>query len=247
MNPAKVLFVDVETAPNLGYVWGIWEQNVIDIKKNWYMLSFAVKWANKSKIQTFCLPDYPRFKSHKEDDKHLVSCLWDFLDEADLVVAHNGDRFDLRKSNARFIANGLPPPSYYKSVDTLKVARKHFKFDSNRLDDLGKYLSVGRKIPHTGKHLWLGCMQGHKQSWQTMRRYNTQDVALLERVYLKLRPWTTTHPNLGFYSRELAACPVCESKHVVRNGRRPQRTGYRQQFVCKSCTHQFVAGPLQRY
>ena len=27
---AKVLFFDIETAPNLSYVWGQWQQDVID-------------------------------------------------------------------------------------------------------------------------------------------------------------------------------------------------------------------------
>jgi len=243
---ARILLLDLETAPNLGFVWGIWEQNVIDVKKSWYLLSFAAKWANERKTHVRCLPDYPRFKSHKEDDKHLIADLWKLLDEADVVVAHNGDRFDIRKANARFVAHGLPPPSPYKSVDTLKIARKHFKFDSNRLDDLGKYLGVGRKIPHTGKHLWLGCMNGDKKSWKTMRRYNTRDVTLLERVYFKLRPWTTTHPNLTFFSRRPEECPVCESGAIKNTGFNYTRTGKRQRATCKSCGHRFSYGNLIR-
>jgi hypothetical protein len=45
-NPFSKLFgsLRLETAPNLGYVWGKWEQNVIDFKKSWYVLSFAVLW-----------------------------------------------------------------------------------------------------------------------------------------------------------------------------------------------------------
>jgi hypothetical protein len=243
---ARILLLDLETAPNLGFVWGIWEQNVIDVKKSWYLLSFAAKWTNERKTHVRCLPDYPRFKSHKEDDKHLIADLWELLNEADIVVAHNGDRFDIRKANARFVAHGLPPPSPYKSVDTLKIARKHFKFDSNRLDDLGKYLGVGRKIPHTGKHLWLGCMNGDKKSWKTMRRYNTQDVTLLERVYLKLRPWTTTHPNLTFFSRRPEECPVCESGAINNTGFSYTRTGKRQRATCKSCGHRFSYGKFIR-
>jgi RNase_H superfamily len=241
-----ILLLDIETAPNLGYVWGKWEQNVIDFKHDWYVLSFAYKWLNEKKIHVKALPDYPGYSSRRENDKRLVVDIWKLLDIADVVIAHNGDRFDLRKSNARFISHGLRPPSPYKSVDTLKIARRHFKFDSNRLDDLGSYLGVGRKLPHTGKHLWLGCMNGDKRAWTTMRRYNRQDVALLERVYLKLRPWSSAHPNLNLYTRA-SACQVCQSPKIARNGRRALRTGYRQQFRCQSCGHQFYDGPIMRY
>lgn len=246
MKP-KILLFDIETAPNLGYVWGKWEQNVIDFKKSWYILSFAYKWLDEKKIHVRSLPDYSGYSSRREDDKRLVVDLWKLLDAADIVVGHNSSRFDERKSNARFIAHGLRPPSPYKSVDTLRIARRHFQFDSNRLDDLGKYLGVGRKLPHTGKHLWLNCMNGQKKAWKTMRKYNAQDVALLERVYLKLRPWSTTHPNLGLYSRKLSNCPVCQSERVKLNGKRSLRTGYRQQFRCRGCNHQFLAGELVRY
>jgi hypothetical protein len=48
---------------------------------------------------------------------------------------------------------------------------------------LGHFLGIGRKLNHTGKALWLGCMSGDPKSWKKMRRYNQQDVRLLEAVY----------------------------------------------------------------
>lgn len=242
MKP-KVLFFDCENAPNLGYVWGKWEQNVIAYEKNWYFLSFAYKWQGSRAIQCVALPDFPAFDKNKENDRYLVERLWAILDEADVVIAHNGDRFDLRKANARFVAHGLRPPSPYKTVDTLKVARRYFQFDSNKLDDLGQYLGVGRKLPHTGKHLWFGCMSGDTKSWATMRRYNSQDVALLERVYLKLRPWASTHPNLNHISR-LSGCPTCQSSNVQFRGFNHTKTGKRQRMQCKDCGTWSATGDL---
>ncbi len=245
MPEPKVLFVDTENAPNLGYVWGKWEQNVIDFKTNWYFLSFAYKWQGSKAIHCRALPDFPAFKKDKETDEFLVHELWKVLDAADIVIAHNGDRHDLRKANARFAFHGLKPPSPYKSVDSLKLARRFFQFDSNKLDDLGQYLGVGRKLPHTGKHLWFGCMSGDPKAWATMRRYNCQDVALLERVYLKLRPWASNHPNLSYISR-LHACPVCQSSNCVNDGWYFTRTGKRQRQKCSDCGHRFIAGELIR-
>lgn len=234
-KPARVLFLDIETAPGLGWVWGKWEQNVIDFKKEWFMLSFSMKWQEERRATTYALPDFRGYASDKENDAKLVKKLWGVLDEADVVIAHNGDKFDVRKSNARFIAHDLKPPSPYKTIDTLKIARKHFAFTSNKLDDLGKYLGVGRKIPTTHKwQMWLKCMTGDTVSWDKMKKYNTQDVSLLERVYLKLRPWATRHPDLGDYSKKLA-CPSCQSKNLQHRGVNATKTGSRARFQCTDC------------
>ena len=216
----------------------MYEQNVIDLKTSWYMLSFAAKWQGEKSVTTYALPDYHGFKKDKEDDSKLVKELWKLYDTADIIIAHNGDRFDLKKSNARFIKHGLTPPSPYKSIDTLKIARNKFAFVSNSLNDLCKYLGVGKRLPHTGFHLWRGCMLGDKKSWKLMRRYNAQDVVLLERVYLKLRPWTTTHPNMNMYSGH-DACPTCESKNVQRRGIRVAIKKKFERLHCQECGHWF--------
>lgn len=185
----RIAFFDIETAPNLGWTWGKYEQNVIDFKNDWYMLSFAFKWKG-GKVRTYALPDYPRYNRDKQDDKDLVRDLWKLMNEADLIVAHNGDAFDIKKANARFIYHRLDPPSPYKTFDTLKAVRRVASFTSNKLDDLGRDLHLGRKIPHTGKNLWFDCMRGDLKAWKLMRKYNAQDVELLERLYLRIRDWT---------------------------------------------------------
>lgn len=234
----RVLLYDLETAPNLGWTWGKWEQNVIDFKASWYLLSFAYKWQGEARVKTCALPDYASFKKDKENDAGLVKELWKLFDEADVIIAHNGDRFDAKKANARFIKHGLAPPSPYKSVDTLKIARNKFAFTSNKLDDLGAYMGVGRKLAHTGFHLWKGCMDGDPASWKKMRQYNARDVELLERVYLKLRAWSPTHPNLTAYS-EKPGCPVCQSESVQRRGWNIARTRKTPRFQCRECSHWF--------
>ena len=216
MTGSRIAFVDIETAPSLGYVWGKWEQNVIDFKTDWYMLSYAVKWVGEKRVTTRGLCDYPGYKKNVEDDSKLVADLWKVFDEADVLIAHNGDRFDIVKANTRFILHKLPPPSPYKTVDTLKIARKAFKFDSNKLDDLGHYFGIGRKLPNTGFHLWRGCMLGDKKSWSMMKRYNSHDVVLLEKLYYLIRAWSPTHPNIN--KGEFFACPTCASKQIHRRG-----------------------------
>lgn len=235
MSKPRVAFFDVENAPTLGYFWGkLWETSIVSVTNPWYMLSFSYKWMGEDKVHCHALPDYPLFKKDKENDKHLIEDLHDLFDEADILIAHNGDRFDVRKANARFIMQGLKPPSPYKTIDTLKVARRYFHFQSNRLDDLGQYLDVGRKMPHTGFDLWSRCMRGERTAWKTMREYNIKDVLLLEKVYERLKPYMTNHPDLTIYN-ETPGCPTCGSTHVHRRGFAVSRKRKYRRYHCGSC------------
>ena len=221
------------------------EGNIVSVKDDWYILSISYKWLGSKRPITHCLSDYPSFKRNPADDRHLVKDIWRLFDEADILIAHNGDRFDIRKCNARFVAHGMQPPSPYKSIDTLKIARRHFKFDSNRLDALGGYLKIGRKRPTTGAHLWLRCMAGERAAFSEMRRYNARDVELLEKVYLRLRGWASNHPDLSLYSIARSnCCPSCGGFDVVMGGKRFSKTQIRQQFQCKGCGswHSIVVG-----
>jgi hypothetical protein len=242
MSDPKILLFDIETAPLLSHTWGRYEQNVIEVEREWFILSVAWKWLGQKKISVRTLADYPGYAKDRTNDKALCKQLWELLNEADVVVGHNSDRFDLKKAFARFAIHGFPPPDHFQKADTLKMAKANFAFSSNRLDDLGKQLGVGRKLPTTGKHLWLGAVSGDAASLKKMAAYNKQDVALLERVYLKLREWGK-HPNLAVMTgQDARACPVCLSTHVNKYGFKRSRTGWRQKFQCQGCAHIFVAG-----
>jgi len=235
MKSGKILLIDIETAPNLGYTWQKWETDIIAFKSYWYMLSFAYKWLGKEKTHVVSLPQFKTFKTDKTNDRELCKKLWELFDQAEVIIAHNGNSFDIKKSNARFIVHGLNPPSPYKKIDTKLEAKKYFRFDSNKLDDLGHYLGLGRKMQTGGFGLWLGCMSGDTKAWTKMEKYNKQDVVLLEKVYLKLRGWMSTHPNMNLLNSTLTACPNCGSDDIHRKGFAFTRTSKRQKFQCKSC------------
>ena len=150
-SKAKILYYDIETAPNLSYVWGQYEQNVIAHVSEWHMLCVSYKWEGQKRAQVCALDDFPdEFKKDPENDVHVAKKLFDLFDEADIVIAHNGDRFDRRKANARFVYHNFGPPSPYKTVDTLKIARKEFMFNSNKLNHLGQHLGPGEKVSTDG-------------------------------------------------------------------------------------------------
>ena len=232
---SKIILVDIETAPNLAYVWGKYEQDVIQFEKEWTMLSFSYKELGSKKTYSYALCDFKGYKKGDLDDSKLVKKLWEVLDSADIVIAHNGDNFDIKRSNSRFIVHGLTPPKPYRSLDTLKVARQKFGFNSNKLDDLGNILGIGRKVETGGAKLWFGCMAGDQKSWNLMKKYNSNDVVLLEKVYLKMRPWMTTHPNVALLDENLNCCPHCSSEKIQRRGFGYTKTSKYRRYQCMSC------------
>lgn len=235
-NSPRMLFIDIETAPILAAVWTIWEANAVWVEKDTYIMSFAARWSDEKRTKTYALPDYRGYARHKHNDKAICKTLHEFLDKADIIVAHNGDAFDIKKINSRLAVNGFAPPSPFKTIDTLKIARRVFKFDSNKLDNLGRYLGEGRKIPNTGAALWRGCVNGDEKSWRIMRRYNAQDVDLLVRVYERLKMWAPNHPNLNLYKPKTSVCcPTCESPNVQRRGVMVKLNSRKQRLHCQDC------------
>jgi len=228
----KILLYDIETTPNISYTWGMYEQNVLGFVKEWELLTFAYKWLGDKKVHIVS-----RRHPKTSTDKTMAQALKYVLEQADIVVAHNGMSFDDKKSNAKFIQHGLGPVKPYISIDTKRVAKAKFMFNSNSLDNLGSFLGVGRKLKHTGFSLWEGCMAGDSRSFDLMEKYNKQDVLLLEKVYLKLRPWIDNHPNLALIEgKNRLSCPKCKSSRLKSYGiKYTQKLAYRR-YRCLSCT-----------
>ena len=230
----KILLLDIETTPCEGWFWNTGKQYVTheQIKKPWNVLSWGAKWLFSCEMMSDILTP----KEAKEgNDKRVVTSMWDLLEKADVVIAHNGDNFDLPRLNTRFILNGLKPPRPYQSIDTLKIARKHFNFSSNRLDYLGKLMFNKGKIK-TDYELWLRCMSGHKESLNYMLKYNVKDVLLLEEVYLELRAWIKSHPNMGLYvEADEEVCPTCGNRELEWGGYYSTGVSKFAAFRCKNC------------
>jgi hypothetical protein len=247
MQPTVILF-DIETAPNISLTWGIWEQDVIEVIRPWYILSFAWKVLGEEKIHCVTLPDLNGYEQNRESDFKLCKKLHDVMSKADILVSHNGQAFDVKKAMARFAFHNMKPPTMFKQIDTLLMARTSFKFDSNKLDDLASFLNIGRKLPHVGKKMWIECSDAGKhfpESWAAMAEYNRHDVWLLEEVYLRLRPFARNHPRLDYYTRRIGEeCPTCQSPRVKLNGGNMTKSGKSLRMRCKDCGASWNVGKV---
>ena len=228
---ARIGIIDIETKPVTAYVWGLWKQNVglNQIVEDWGILTYSFKWLGEEEV-------YWDSTENDEDEGRLLTGLWALLDEADIVVAHNGDRFDVPKINAKLLEYDIEPYSPLKKIDTLKVVKSNFNLTSNKLDYVSQYLGFEGKMEHEGFALWQGCMDGDPDCWSRMVEYNIQDVLELENVYVKIRPWITNHPNVGLYDdKDNTVCPKCGGTHIHFRGYAYTGVSKFRRFQCQEC------------
>lgn len=230
----NILIIDIETAPLKAFVWRLWKQDVyIDqIISEWFMISWSAKWLGSPDVYAERLTSE---EAVEENDKRIITKLWNLLNDADIVIAHNGDAFDIPKIKTRFLLHGLPPTTFYHQIDTKKVASKEFGFSSNKLDFLAQSFGVGQKI-HTEFSLWENCLKGDEEALEQMSVYNTQDVIILEQVYLKLRPYIKGHPNVTLYDEKHPnRCPSCGGMHLYKEDLYYTQVSKFQVYRCQDC------------
>lgn len=240
----KILVFDIETSYNVGaYFGGKYKVNINKILRHWHLLCFAYRWYGQDEIGLVSQRHDPHYVPGTEDDKFVATRLHKLMTEADIVIAHYGDRFDIPKANSRFLFNGLGPPSPFQSIDTKSEASRHLGEASNSLADLTDHYNVETKLINSGFDLWVRCVAGEEEAWEEMETYNVQDVQALTGWYEKIRPFIghngkKKHPNLGHFVRsETPVCPNCMSKRMTVRGWTPHRTQHYEYATmqCKDC------------
>lgn len=222
----RILTLDIETAPNLAHVWGLWKQtvNIQQIVSPGYVLSWAAKWHGQRGVGC---------KDIRDDG--FLSSIHTLLDEADWIVTWNGKKFDIPQLNRQFLLEGMHPPSPYKHIDLLQTSRSQFFFPSNKLDYVSQELLGENKHKHGGWELWIGCMAGDNKCWKEMRKYNKKDVVLTERLYDVFMPYLKQAPNAGLYGEGGHVCPRCGSVHVQKRGLAHTQALSYQRYQCTDC------------
>lgn len=211
----RVLIYDIETAPLLGYCWSLWDNNIglNQIHSDWHVLSWAAKWMGEENVYY----EDQRNAQNVEDDKKLLQGIWKLLDECDFVITQNGKKFDQKKLNARFVIHGMKPPSTYRHIDVLQIAKSQFGFTSNKLEYMTKTLCKKyKKSGHakfSGFELWSECLRGNLEAWTEMENYNILDILSLEELYSIISPWDGKLPNFAVYDDE-----PCSNDEWVKEG-----------------------------
>lgn len=228
----KILLLDIETAPNIAYVWGANKQY---INPEWlaatgYILCWTAKWLGEDEVM------FKRLQKGKP--LSLLGPIHKMLNEAHVVIHYNGKKFDIPTLNKEFLLHGMAPPAPFKQVDCLLTMWNTFLFPANKLDYITKVLGIGEKIRHSGPQLWIDCMADKEEAWKRMEAYNRHDVTLLEKLYVRLLPWIKAHPNIGAMLG-VPACPNCGSEEFRRDGAHLAQVMKYERYQCGSCNSWF--------
>lgn len=230
----KVLFFDIETAPLLAHIWTAYTKYVPSIMMvhDSFLLTWAAKWMGSDGVIADSLSGK---EATAQEDERIVLSLADLIREADVIVAHNVDHFDLPMFNNRLLLNGLEPLGPTQTIDTLKLAKKNFRLSHNKLDYLAKELGIGRKIK-TDFDLWLDAYHGDEDAISEMLDYNAYDVILLEQIFEYMRPYVRQLTRLfdTIVDGE-STCPNCgESNWMQRGYYRTQANTFKK-WQCNGC------------
>lgn len=227
----KILLLDIETAPNTAYVWSLFKEFVpLDrLIATGRVMCFSYCWHGDKNVQFVSEQD----KGHED----MVRVAHALCEEADAIVTYNGDRFDIPTLHREFVKYGLSPPSPCASIDLYKTVRKRFRFPSNKLDHVCKELDLGQKMRHEGFELWVKCMNGDAMAWKSMKRYNKHDVKLVVKLYDRLLPWISGHPNHAHFVKKLrwTTCPHCGKDSLTKRGFYITKTRKYQRWQCTDC------------
>ena len=209
----KAMVFDLETGQCEGSFWpgryGKYEVNINNIYQQTYIISIAWKFLGESEVHFLGLPDFPGYEPGSKDDRQLVTAIHKLFSQADYLVAHNGDKFDIPVTRTRFVEHGLYDTTPSKNVDTKKIAKSRGQWLSNSLKDLCNSLGLASKGDPGGLATWDACIAGEKWAWDKMKEYNIQDIVTLEQLYLALRPYASTHPNVAQIIGNKGGCRIC--------------------------------------
>jgi DNA polymerase elongation subunit (family B) len=246
MSRPRVLFYDIETS--------LMPVAVFDLKYNDYiqpsnilmerhLVSVCWKWGGEKTVHSVSLLDDPkRFEKDAHDDKHIAKVFHEVLSDADIIVGHNADAFDKRYLETRMLFHGLPALPPIASLDTYKLAKSRFKFNSNKLDYIAKFLGIPGKM-HTPGGLWLDVLKGDRAAIRKMVAYNKQDVLVTEAVFKRLAPFMSNHLNRELFGG--TGCPRCGSKKIQSRGTHRAISRVYRRWQCQACTGWFKSNKAE--
>lgn len=229
----KILIFDLELLPNRGYFYerfsdyGIPQQFIRTPKA---LCAIGYKWFGDSDVTVLSA-------TTPYDDALILKQFAPVWEQADYVVAHNADGFDIPVLNARHYFNKLPPLPPVTSIDTLKLARQRWKqqLNGNSLDHIAEMAGLGRKLKIDAS-LWVRCAEGDSEAMAEMIAYNKQDVNLLEIVFSDLLPHSKHKMNHNlFIDSPVKVCKTCGHDDLEHKGFYYTAATYRHRVVCRRC------------
>lgn len=235
MRPRKLrrLFWDIETSPNLTLTFRIGHDVTIlpeAIVRERAIICICYKWEGERKVHEV-------HWDRNQNDRDLLEAFLPVAAEADELVAHYGDRFDLPWLRTRCLIHRLPPIPTFKTIDTKAWASRNFYFNSNKLDYISEVMGHGRKAK-TEFSLWKRItLFNDPKALAYMIRYAKRDVRLLEKAYHDMEPRVAPKSHQGVMAgRDKWTCPRCGTHRVKKSKTMTTAAGtVKHQMKCHAC------------
>jgi DNA polymerase elongation subunit (family B) len=237
--PIKRLFFDIETGYYILKIRAWQLKNFVryfnpdDIEREKEIICISYKWQYEDEVHTL---------DWRMGEKQMLKQFIKIMGEADEVVAHNGDRFDIRFIRTRCFYHGVLMFPNYRSLDTLKKTRSNFLFASNKLDYLGKFAGIGGKQDNDGMDLWRDIVEGgNEERLKEMIMYCERDVVLLSDLFFVLSPFIDHNNNFAVLTgKDKWDCPECGSTNVKMYRTYSTPMGViRREMKCNDCKKQY--------
>lgn len=226
----RILAIDIETTPNLAHVWRLFNIERISLSQlmeTSRVFCFGARWLGDESVEIR--------SEHRDGQEYMLQRIHDLMDEADVIMGWNSQKFDVKRLNTEFLIHDMMPPSPFLNLDLMLKTKQVFGFTSNKLDFVAQQLKVGKKVAHEGHELWVKCMAGDEEAWEKMYEYQKQDVDLLIDVYEKLQPWIKGHPNYGLFTNQELVCTNCGSDNMQKRGFAYSGASRFQRYRCMAC------------
>lgn len=232
MQIKKRLYFDIEVSGNIGIFWqtgykiSIGTENII---KERAIICICYKWEGEKEVHSL-------HWDSKQSDKKLLQDFVKIANSALELVGHNGDRYDLPWVRTRCLFHGIDMFPNYDTIDTLKIARSKFRFNSNKLDYIAQFLGMGKKIK-TDFGLWKSILiDKDKDAMEKMVKYCKMDVILLEKIYKQLSLHTEPKTRYVDKCKDRGNCPECGGTRLIRAATRISVSGIKKvSMKCSDC------------
>lgn len=170
------------------------------------------------------------------DDQSVVEMFSAILERADIVVGHNIRLFDIRMINTRVLAYNLPRIVWPATVDTLSIARTHFKPHSRRLDALAEFLQLPHKKTPITVSDWARAAGGDPGGLEKVIEHCRADIRVTAGVYERIAPYMRSHPRrVAVAPADIPhSCRLCGGRVFVRKYRLTANIP-QVQVQCGSC------------
>jgi DNA polymerase elongation subunit (family B) len=236
-NKPIIYVIDIETSPAKVQMYGnIYEPVVVKILEFEQILSIAIRKFGENKSRYIGQNTIKGYKPGVNNDKNLLIKITEELKDADFIVGHNLDDFDVKKIKERIMFHRLPPFPEIPSLDTKKLIKSSSKLPSNKLDHVTQFLGNGGKISHNGVGLFTACADGDKKAWKVNEEYNKRDVDITYKDLEDIMPYVKLPNTYSRINADINCSNVlCLSTHLTKSKLRRVTNGWKQQYQCTDC------------